>query len=180
MGEVIRSVKWSEITCPEREGNYGAYDENEKTARGWFLHTIGIDLENIPEELFEPCELISIDGMRLSDPYETKVDIRDIVGTKHELYGGKTWIDAFVQEHKTLNHIKAGNVTRGKYFRMLKQSIAKQQPCVRLIKAKNGMYYVQNGNHRITFYKLMYLSDLAFYGHGTNKYWLYALVCDEL
>ena len=181
MGEVICSVKWSEITCPEREKAHGVYDENEKTARGWFLHTIGIDLENIPEELFEPCEWLDIDGMRLSKPYEARVDIRDVFGTKRNDYAGKTWIDAFCREHKVLLHIRAGHVTRGKYFNMLKKHIEDQEPWVTLIKSKNGGYYVyRNGNHRITFYKLMYLADLANFGHGTNKYWLYAEVYDEL
>ena len=64
---------------------------------------------------------------------------------------------------------------------MLKKHIEDQEPWVSLIKSKNGGYYVyRNGNHRITFYKLMYLADLAYFGHGTNKYWLYAEVCDEL
>ena len=64
---------------------------------------------------------------------------------------------------------------------MLKKHIEDQEPWVSLIKSKNGGYYVyENGNHRITFYKLMYLADLANFGNGTNKYWLYAEVYDEL
>lgn len=172
-------MKWSEVTCPDR--NYGEYNDKEMIVRGWFLDSIGVDLDCIPDELFEPCELLNIDGISLSKPYEDKVDIRDVAGTKHEIYGGKTWIDAFCREHKVAHHVTVGHVTRGKYFYMLKKHIKEQRPWVSLIKAKNGNYYVyKNGNHRITFYKLMYLADLARYGHGTNKYWLYAEVCDEL
>ena len=173
-------MKWSEISCPERNNFYGPYDDNEMVVRGWFLNSIGINLDVLPDELFEPCELISSEDLKLSNPYEARVDIRDIAGTKHTVYGGRTWIYAFIQQHKTLYHIKAGNVTRGKYFKMLKQPLDKQPPCISLIKAKNGRYYVYtNGNHRVTFYKLMYLTELAS-GCDSNKYWLYAEIRDEL
>lgn len=172
-------MKWSDIQCSNR--HYGELDENEKNVRGAFLYSIGIDLENLPEELFEPCEMYSTKEKRFSSEREEKVCIWDIVGTTHSCYGGRTWMDAFIEEHKTLFHIIQGHVTRGKYFRMMKRPINQQTACIRLIKSKNGKYYVgSNGNHRITFYKIMYLADLA-RGQATLKhYWLYAIVKNEL
>lgn len=172
-------MKWSDVLCSNR--CYGELDENEKCVRGAFLHSIGIDLENLPEELFEPCEAYKSEDKIYSNEYEEKVFIWDIAGTAHSCYGGKTWMDAFLEEHKTLFHIVQGHVTRGKYFHMLKLPTNQQMACVRLIKANNGKYYVgSNGNHRVTFYKLMYLADLAAGQVRAKSYWLYALVKDEL
>ncbi|MCH5170778.1 MAG: hypothetical protein J1F24_05770 [Oscillospiraceae bacterium] len=172
-------MKWSEIQCPNR--CYGELNENEKNVRGAFLYSIGIDLENLPEELFESCEMYSKEGKCFSCEREEKVYIWDIAGTTHSCYSGKTWMDAFLEEHKTLSHIIQGHVTRGKYFRMMKRPINDNWTCVKLIKSKNGKYYIgSNGNHRITFYKLMYLADLANGRARTKNYWLYALVKNEL
>lgn len=172
-------MKWSEIDCPGRV--YGQLDENEKAARGYFLNSIGIDLEDIPEELFEPCVLYSSVGKQYSKEYEAKVHIRDIVGTKHTVYGGKNWICAFLEEHKVKDHIMCGHTTRGKYFRQLKKHTHVNEPCVRLIMGKDGKYYVSgNGNHRVTFYKMMYFADAANKKKNLHLYWLYARVQNEV
>lgn len=172
-------MKWSELSCENRV--YGQYTENEMIARGWFLYSLGIDLDSIPDELFDSCEHFSTDGVTLSNPYEDKIHIRDVVGTTRQDYSGGTWLDAFLQEHKVLSHLQAAHVSRGKYFHMLKRHINAQAPCIHLIKSKNGKYYVyRNGNHRVTFYKLMYLAECATHGNRLHYYWLYANIYDEL
>lgn len=171
-------MKWSDITCPDR--TYGPFNENEKAVRGFFLHSIGVDLENIPDELFEPCLLLNHKPKNVTAEYEAKIHISNIVGTTHSCYGGKTWVDALLQQHKALHHITQGHVTKNKYFHMLKQHVSNPHSSVHLIKTKDGSYYInKNGNHRITFYKLMYLADIAQAGNNSHLFWLYALVQDE-
>lgn len=171
-------MKWSEVDCPKRV--YGPLDENEKAVRGFFLRSIGIDLENIPESLFENCVFLDTKNLDLTAEYEAKVHVQDIVGTKHTCYGGGSWLDAFLEEHRAVAHILQGHVTKGKYFRMLKQHIDDPYMCVHLIKTKDGKYYIsKNGNHRVTFYKLMYFADLENECNNLHLYWLYALVQDE-
>lgn len=172
-------MKWSEVQCESRV--YGPFNENERAVRGAFLCALGIDLENLPPELFEPCKKYAAKPGALSAEYEGRVHIKEIVGTRHSVYGGQTWLYAFMQEHKTMLHLLNGSVTRGKYFRMLKKPICDQPPYIHLIRTKAGAYYVYgNGNHRVTFYKLMYLADLSNRKNNLHLYWLNAMIQDEL
>ena len=106
------------MTC--HDIGYGPFNENQRAVKGAFLVSLGIDLENIPIELFEPCHFLDNGNLRLSNEYEARVNIWEIVGTTHSLYSNDSWLDVYIKEHKGQEHILRGNVTKEKYFRMLK------------------------------------------------------------
>ena len=104
-------------------------------------------------------------------------------------------INQFVLAYKDRNPVRIhllNAATRGKYFHMLKQP--NDLPPVKLCRDKNGDLFVGgNGNHRVTFYKLMAeTDDLMLFAAGSQLYrlrhlrepyqlyWLYAFVKDEL
>lgn len=175
-------MKWSELSY----GNdfYIPYTENQRAVRGYFLHTLGIDLENIPEEYFEPCTLYNSEGHTFSQYSEQKVFVQNVLGSSYSGYAGDTWIMAFLKIKRAPKYIEMGEVTPSKYFWMLKQPAYKQNAPIKLTQTKDGFYIDGNGNHRITMYKMMYYAALSksapFKLRNLNYYWFYANVRQEL
>lgn len=174
-------MKWSELS-PSDEC-YGPYTENQKVVRGFLLHSLGVDLEDIPDIFFEPCVFYNGDGKVFSEYQRKKVHVKDIVGTSHSVYAGNSWIDAFMKSHKAYDHIMQSHVTKGKYFFLLKKYIDSQTPPIKLTETAHGYYIDGNGNHRVIMYKLMYYTELTsncIYHRKANQYWLYADIRQEL
>ena len=175
-------MKWSALSYGEEF--YIPYTENQRAVRGFLLRTLGIDLENIPRDFFEPCLFYDKENKHFGEYRNKKVHVRDIIGTSYADYAGDTWIIAFLKIKRAHDYIVNGNVTRGKYFRMLKRPVYEQDVPVHLTHTKQGYFIDSNGNHRITMYKMMYLAELSSqdfsYEPQPQRYWLYAKVREEL
>lgn len=181
-------MKWYDIA--ERNN---ITDENIITIRGFFLICLGVDLENLPDELLVSCAYYDNGGKDFSERKRQKVYLDSVVGTSYREYSGASWADAFIRLHRADHYIRENLVLRGKYFRMLKQEHS-NYPAIKLTRDKMGRLFVDgNGNHRITFYKMMQFTDSMMDNavmdqhfhpdQSRNRhslYWLYADVRDEV
>lgn len=150
-------MKWSDI---EDNDFYIMYDENQKVIRGNWLITMGIDLNEIPNILFDTFNQYNTLRTSKSKYESRKVLVTDIIGTSHKDYGDITLINAFIRLKRLPIYIN--KVTPNRYFRNLKQSTDMQQVPVILSPLENGKYYIDgNGNHRMILYKLMFLIKLC-------------------
>ena len=183
---MVKSVRWSDIVARNE------IDENDAAIRGYFLRCLGVDLEDLPESLLAPNIYYNTIGKQYSEERLEKVRDGDIIGTRYDRYASGTWLDTFARLNRASSYIKQNVATRGKYFHMLKQP--NDLPPVKLCRDKNGDLFVGgNGNHRVTFYKLMAETDdlmpfaaesqlyrLRHLREPYQLYWLYAFVKDEL
>lgn len=182
-------MKWSEISY---KGVYAHSDENRQAVLGCFLVSLGIDLEKLPRNLFEPYEYYPSAIKHTTDYSVEKVCVQDIVGTSRQEYAEDNQVlFSFMKLKRIKDYIMNGSVTRNKYLWMLKQ---KEQQCpIILSKNRDNSFYVDgNGNHRVLTYKIMMLAeiaqkyewiyhddyDLSYKGFHkiSKKYWLYARV----
>ena len=188
-------MKWSEMSYSDY---YFPFDENQRAIRGFFLTTLHVDLEAIPYIYNQPFEFFNSSSYSFSEYCPRKVFLRDIAGTSYKDYGGMSIIQSFMRIKRGGAYISNGMVTRGKYFYMLKRPVFEQNcPIALSYDTKTGKYWVDsNGNHRIVFYKMMMLSeiaekyewsrsedyDLEYAGFEeiTNRYWLNAMVREVL
>ena len=183
-------MKWSDYSY---DGYYIPYDENQRAIRGFLLTTLNIDLNDIPSVFHESFRYFDRSKNQLSY-YAKKVYLRDIVGSSYKDYADMRIIDSYMRIKRAPGYIQQGAVTRGKYFRALKKP-CKDQLCPVMLSCDEtqSYYWVDgNGNHRIVFYKIMMLAEIAeeckkYYGgtydpsymrfdHITEKYWLNAFI----
>ena len=185
-------TKWADITYGT--DFYIPLDANQKAIRGYLLVQLGVDLENLEQRLFEPCEYYDRKDKHFSPERVEKVFVSSIAGTCYKDYACETWLHTFTRIKRAKRYILDGAITRGKYFKMLKAPLS--QASITLIKAKNGKYYIDtNGNHRVTLYKLLANTDHLMLKACQNQqfhpesftlnnrdhlYWLYAIVREEL
>lgn len=181
-------MRWSDIVNRNKD-----VDTNISSICGFYLNCLGVDLENIPESIMTPCSRYETEGKKYGKPKLQKVYLDSIVGTSYKEYAGYTWLDTLLRLHRADRYIKNGMVVRGKYFWLMKQPCS-DIPSVYLSRDKEGRLYVDgNGNHRVTFYKLMQFTDSIMYkaiakqqfhvNEDRNRhtlYWLYAMVKDEV
>lgn len=181
-------IRWSDIVARNDEN-----DENKATICGYYLNSLGVDLEDIPNSIMEPCALYETEGKRFTKPRIQKVYLDAIVGTSYKEYAGDTWMDTLLRLHRADYYIKNDYALRGKYFTMFKR-IWPDNRMIYLSRDKSGRLYVDgNGNHRVTFYKLMQLTDDMMdhaakkqWFHGEQErnwhklYWMYAYVKNEV
>lgn len=176
-------MKWSEIDC----GSWVhlPYDENQRAIKGYFLTTLGVDLENIPLQFFETCAFYNNNNKNFSEYTEQIVRIKDIVGSSYEMYSNIPWLNTFQKLKRADYYIQKGCVTPRKYFRQLKLPVYEQWNPIKLTRSGTGYFIDGNGNHRITLYKMMYYSEVSNMDSRTdtskidNKYILRALVRTE-
>lgn len=183
-------MKWAELNYNDF---YIPFDDNQRAIRGFWLTTLGIDLENMPTIFREPFKYIEDKNAYDNHYTECKVYLSDIVGTSYRDYGAEEIIKSYMKIKRATHYISKGCVTRNKYFHMLKKPTAKQECPIILSKSQNGTHFVsRNGNHRIVFYKMMMLAeialkypytydedyDLSFKGFNDvrKKYWLNVLI----
>lgn len=184
-------MKWSEMSYSDY---YIPFDENQRAIRGFFLTTLHVDLEAIPYIFNQPFEYFNSSLHSFSKYYPKKVFLCDIAGTSYKDYGGMSVIQSFMRIKRGGKYILNGAVTRGKYFYMLKRPIFEQRcPIALSYDAETGKYWVDgNGNHRVIFYKMMMLSEIAekykwprtegfdfsyaCFQDITKRYWLNAIV----
>lgn len=180
-------MNWSEIFDKYSKHRYS--HTKEKIIRGYFLCTIlDLDLENIPCELtYEKCLYYDPEGKEYGNLNFEKVHIKDIVGTSYREYAGGTWLDSFCQLHRISGYIECNSLTYTKYFHHMKDAGKPFHLAVRLVKTKDGKYYVcENGNHRVSIYKLMYFANMyhrsvqTYDIYNPEIFWLYAYVKEEI
>lgn len=181
--------KWSEISY---EGIYNKSDYNRQVVLGYFLITLGINLEKLPLNLFEsyihyPTKRNFDKEMQLQ-----KIYVKDIVGTSRQEYAEDNQVlFSFMKLKRITDYIKQGSVTPNKYFHHLKKRTQKS-PIILSRNSDDTFFVDGNGNHRVLTYKIMMLSaiaqkynwvyddsyNLSFKGFDdiTKNYWLYAMV----
>ena len=184
--------KWSEISY---NGVYTHSDESRQAVLGCFLVSLGIDLERLPHNLFEPYDFFPPSLLNTTEYALKKVCVRDIVGTSRREYAEDNQVlFSFMKLKRIKDYILNGQVTRNKYLWMMKQ---KEQNCpIILSRNLDNTFYVNgNGNHRVLSYKIMMLAeiaqkynwvyeedyDLSFQGFDeiAKKYWLYAHIMNN-
>lgn len=152
-------MKWSDLTY---SNFYIPFDENQKAIRGFWLTTLGINLEEIPTILHERFLYYESTQKNKNTVQAQKILLSDIEGTSHSDYGGMEIIESYMRIKRANSYITDGRVTRNKYFHMLKKPAYDQVDTVILSRLNNGKYYVDgNGNHRIVLYKIMMLAEIA-------------------
>ena len=182
--------KWSELSY---SGVYATSNESSQAVLGYCLVAMGIDLEKLPNNLFEPFDFYPSKELGVKNRTKLqKVNLNDIVGTSYKEYAeDNRLLYSFMRLKRITKYIQNNSVTRNKYFRNLKRR--QQDNYVTLSRNSDGTFFVDgNGNHRIIAYKIMMLAevaqnynwvyeddyDLSFKGFEdiTKKYWLYAMV----
>lgn len=151
-------MKWSEINYSDY---YVPFDENQRAIRGFWLTTLGIDLENMSDIFMQTFKLF--ETKKSCSCFDEKVHLTSIVGTSHQDYGNMPIVLSFAKIKRAHRYITDGYVTRGKYFYNLKRPINEQEPPILFPRA---YIYEPNFINRITF------------GDITNKYWLNAKIND--
>ena len=188
--------KWSELSY---DNHIVRSDESRQAVLGAFLVSLGIDLERLPNNLFEPYGYFQTsqkdyNSINRSAPFE-KIYLQDIVGTSYEMYAEDNQVlYSFMKLKRITDRILCGKLTPNKYFHMMKKPY--QTPTIVLSRNTDGTYYVDgNGNHRVLSYKIMMLAEIASkydwvysddYGltykgftDVTKKYWLYARINED-
>lgn len=167
-------MKWSEFTYSDF---YIPYDENQKAIRGFWLTTMGINLEEIPMIFHEPFYYYESNRTQKDSLKAQKVLLSEIVGTSYSDYGGMEIIESYMRIKRAPSYITDGRVTRNKYFYMLKKPVFAQSAPVILSRLDDGKYFIDcNGNHRIILFKIMMLAEIlsALPYVSTNNYnWSY-------
>ncbi|NLJ30629.1 MAG: hypothetical protein GX424_03340 [Clostridiales bacterium] len=181
-------MKWLDLTYSDF---YIPYDENQKVIRGYWLSTLGINLEELPDCFQKPFYYYESSQEQKGTLKSQKVSLSEIVGTSHTDYGGMKIIESYMRLKRAPSYIKDGRVTRSKYFYQLKRPAHEQVAPVTLSRLDNGKYYIDsNGNHRIVFYQLMMLSEISTtyplanaedynlrtFDNIKKRYWLNAMV----
>jgi hypothetical protein len=153
-------MKWSEI---EYQSDH-RFDENEKAVKGFFLFTIGIDLENIPGVFWNPAKYLDEHGLELGSAQQERVLIRDVIGSCYDTYSNTSWIQVFQRLKRASYYIRSQRCTPAVYKKQLKLPVADQWSgdCpISFIRLADGHYTYHNGNHRVTLYKMMYFAELS-------------------
>ena len=102
-------MKWSELSYDDNDF-YIPYSENQRVVRGYFLRTLGIDLENIPEDLFKPCLLYNPNGKKFSEYKSQKVFVWEVLGSSYADYAGDSWLMAFLKIKRAPAYIQNGEL----------------------------------------------------------------------
>lgn len=138
-----------------------------------FLEGLGIHSdEEMPSEFFEvieqcrislsPAEIFYAGNYSVSGNYYLPFCVKDIVGTDHDRYAGKTWIEAFCDLDRGEQLLEQYFINPDYYDIALKSSeeYAEHTSNIGIIK-KNGKCYLYGaaggGNNRMIIMKIRYL-----------------------
>lgn len=143
-----------------------------------FLYDLGIRRENYPMSFLDKIQDISqivstteigyCSVSQYCDGKAEKFCIKDVVGTNHQRYAGKTWIDAFLDLDRGDNIIQLYD-TNPDYWQEMK---CLDNAEMGLIKYGNKYYIFDGaggGNNRIITMKIRYLSLIAQAGNNTDE-----------
>ena len=133
-----------------------------------FLESIHINTNNYPATFYERIQNIPLSNIETEycavpnycDGKKEEFHIRDIVGTNHQRYAGKTWIEAYLDLDRGANIIELYNKNPN-YYKEIRDP---NKTDLGLIKV-DGKYYIFDkaggGNNRLITMKIMYLSEIA-------------------
>ena len=130
--------KWSEISY---NGVYAHSDESRQAVLGYFLVSLGIDLEKLPHNLFVPYSYFPPSVKKTKEYTLKKVYVRDIVGTSRQEYAEDNQVLlSFMKLKRIKDYILNGQVTKNKYLWMMKHM---EQECpVILSRNLDNTFYV--------------------------------------
>ena len=135
-----------------------------------FLASIGIDENNMPESFFDvivPCrdafsrdEVGFLSNYHICGTAKERFCIRDVIGTQHDSYAGKTWIESFLSpKRERADKLIQQYFENPKYWEDLKkidQSGLEHETSIGLAK-RDGKYYILSNaggvNNRIIMMK---------------------------
>lgn len=133
-----------------------------------FLESIHINTNNYPATFYERIQNIPLSNIETEycavpnycDGKKEEFHIRDLVGTNHQRYAGKTWIEAYLDLDRGANIIELYNKNPN-YYKKIRDP---NKTDLGLIKV-DGKYYIFDkaggGNNRLITMKIMYLSEIA-------------------
>lgn len=136
--------------------------------RKQFLESIYVNTENYPSTFYERIQNVPLSNIEISycgvpnycDAKKEEFHIRDLVGTNHERYAGKTWIEAYSDLDRGNDIIQLYNENPN-YYKEIRDP---DKTDLGLIKF-DGKYYIFDkaggGNNRLITMKIMYLSQMA-------------------
>ena len=156
--------------------------DNLSSQRKKYLESCGINESNIPASFFDIIQstgesisnaerfmLSGDDFVKTSKPFS----LRDLVGTDHSRYSGKSWFEAFLDLDRG-DEIIEMYFNNPQYYdglRHLDQSQLPHDTSIGLIE-KDGKYYLSQpggGNNRMILMKIKYLSLISQANGDQNK-----------
>lgn len=133
-----------------------------------FLESIHISTQNYPATFFERIQNVPLSNIETEycavpnycNGKTEKFHIRDLVGTNHQRYANKTWIEAYLDLDRGNEIIELYN-KNPEYYKEIRDP---NKTDLGLIKI-DGKYYIFDkaggGNNRLITMKIMYLSEMA-------------------
>lgn len=141
-----------------------------------FLHKVGIDLENLPEEFektlksYESSLTKEEQDFLFSDSYTKEFvlpfSMKDIVGTTHPVYKNKTVLEAFLITQRGDENINKFFSNPAYYSETLRQpnqtfKFAGHDTPIELNRDAKGDCYITGGNNRLMLLMMIYLKELS-------------------
>ncbi len=133
-----------------------------------FLESIHVSTENYPASFYEKIQNIPLSSIETEycavpnycDGKKEEFHIRDLIGTNHERYVGKTWIEAYLDLDRGNDIIQLYNQNPN-YYKEIREPDKTDLGLIKL----DGKYYIFDkaggGNNRLITMKIMYLSKMA-------------------
>ena len=138
-----------------------------------YLESIGIDIDNLPENFEQISE--SMDNEYTSEMRQyiespaAEISIKqfslgDVIGTNHPDYYNKSWIDSFIATKRGDRIVEEYYKNPSYYSEFLKQP---NQDNYRVhetpleLYENNGKFYINGGNNRIAFIMMQYLKEMS-------------------
>ena len=133
-----------------------------------FLESIYVSTENYPASFYEKIQNIPLSSIETEycavpnycDGKKEEFHIRDLIGTNHERYVGKTWIEAYLDLDRGNDIIQLYNKNPN-YYKEIREPDKTDLGLIKL----DRKYYIFDkaggGNNRLITMKIMYLSQMA-------------------
>lgn len=138
-----------------------------------FLESIGIDINNLPQEFEQHSEDMNevlsreefefLNRDSLTGTYTKSFSLKDLVGTTHPDYSDKSWLEAFLLS-------KRGDDAVDNYFRnsdyyskdlkQTDQSELRHDSPLELYES-DGQFFIKGGNNRLSLIMMKYLAEVS-------------------
>ena len=134
-----------------------------------FLENIGLTSECIPSSFLEKNENYRVVApyverefiRKYSKPFRTKFCIKDVRGTRHPDYMEKPFVNSFLGLKRVEFIIDKYYDNPEYYSKSLKNPNFHEVDNLRLYRLADGDCYIDCGNNRITFLKMLYMGEMA-------------------
>ncbi|WP_434510081.1 hypothetical protein [Desulfitobacterium sp. AusDCA] len=115
-----------------------------------------LNSNTLPEKLLSPTDLLDFTFTREINTTEASVPLKNVIGTGHPDYKGKSWLEIFFSLKRPINILNA-IFSRNYYLNLRKMN--DHSDGLSFINIDN-FYYVNSGNHRTTIAKIMGISQV--------------------